>query len=263
MKTRQVMSAVVGAVLLTGTMAYAQQNDPQGPGPRGDGPEGRPNAQMQPMQGGPACGGGACMRPEGMGRMQQRGPGFGGGAPMRIMERGPEGMGAPQMQQRGPGPEGSRGPMPDPEHAKQAGATDQQLEALKAFAFEQQTKRIDLQAAVDKAELALDHLMKSEAVDEKAAFKAADALTQARGELFKLGITDRVKVREILGADVLKKLHEMAPPRAQCPMSDAQGPCQVPQNQAPNQGAPGQGGNPPNPSAQGQGGVPPPQGQAK
>ena len=173
--------------------------------------------------------------PEAMGHMQAGGPSFGGNA----------------RAERGPGPEGGHGPLPDPERAKQAGASDQQLEALKTLAFDQQTKRIDLRAAVEKAELALDHLMKGEAVDEKAALKAADALSQARGELFKLEVSEQVKVREILGAEVLKKMHEMARPRAQCPCGGAP-------NQAgpqPQGALPAQGGNPPAPA---QGAIPPP-----
>jgi len=190
-------------------MAYAQQNDPQGFGPRGNnGPEAKP-----------------------------------------------EGMGAPGMMRRGHGPEGGHGAMIDVERAKQAGATEQQLEALKAFVFEQQVKRIDLQAAVDKAELALERLMKSETMDEKAALKAADALTQARGELFKLGIADRVKVGEILGTEVLKKMHELPPPRMQCPRSGAQD-----RGNRPGREEGGHPHNPPNPE---QGGNPPPQGQDK
>jgi hypothetical protein len=104
--------------------------------------------------------------------------------------------------------------VPDPERARQAGATDQQIEALGALAFEQRIKQIELRAAVEKADAALDHLMNNETVDEKAALQAADALIQARGELFKLELTSRVKVRGLLGADVLKKLRAMPPPRA-------------------------------------------------
>lgn len=218
MKTRHVLGAMVSTVLLTGTMAYAQQDDSQGPGARGNGPDGKPegrgmpNAQMQPMR--------------------ER-----GGEHMRS-----ERMGDAERMRHGQGREGGHGPMVDIERAKQAGATEQKLEALKTFMFEQQVKRIDLQATVDKAELVVKHLMQNEAVDEKSALKAADALIQARGELFKLEISDRVKVGEILGAEVLKKMHERPPQRAQCPRLGAPGQC-----------APGQG-NPPNP---------PPQGEAK
>jgi len=105
-----------------------------------------------------------------------------------------------------------RKPFLNPKRLKEAGATEQQLEALKKFADEQQFKRIDLQAAVEKAELSLEQLMRSETVDEKAAFKAVDALSQARTEVFKLEVGSKLKMREILGAEVEKKLREMGPP---------------------------------------------------
>jgi hypothetical protein len=72
--------------------------------------------------------------------------------------------------------------------------------------------------------------MTSDTVDGKAALQAADALSQARGEAFKLEIGAKLKMQEILGADVLKKLREMGPPEGgdrpgrgprpegQCPM---------------------------------------------
>jgi hypothetical protein len=115
------------------------------------------------------------------------------------------------------GPEGGHGwTLPDLAQAKQAGATDQQIEALATFGASEQIKRIDAQASVDKADVTLKHLLRpgAAATDEAAVLKAADALSQARGELFKLDITAQLKVREILGAEVLKKLHEAHPPRA-------------------------------------------------
>ena len=210
MKTRQVFNTVMGAALLSGTVLCAQQEAPQAPGGVADG--GRPPDRAQ-MSGGCEGKGGQGLRPDGM---RPRGIGF-EGAPGMERENGPAGEGGQRMRPRGPDREGGFGQVPNPEVAKQAGATDQQIEALKTFAFEQRIKRVDLQAAAEKADLALDHLMQSEAVDEKAALKAADALTSARGELFKLDISSRVKVREILGDAVLKKLHERVPPKAQGP----------------------------------------------
>ncbi len=205
MKTSQVFSAMVGAALLSGA-AFAQADGPQGPGPRGDGPGVRPEGS-------------------GRGRMQQRGPGQeGGGCPM--MQRGGSEGGCPAMQQRGPegmgGPQMGRGcPMlgsgpqeiPGPMRLKEVGATDQQMEALKKLGDEQQLKRIDLQAAVEKAEVTLRQLMESDAVEEKGALKAVDALSQARAELMKQEISSKLKAKEILGAELIKKIREMGPPQ--------------------------------------------------
>jgi len=190
MKKSQVLGVMVGAALLSGT-AFAEPDRPQGPGPRDYAPGFRP-----PCEAG---------RPgEGMRRGR---PGQEGGRGMR-----PEGAEQPGMRRGGFGPEGGPGVPFNPERLKQAGATEQQIKALSDFQFEQQNKRIDLQAAAEKAELALDQLMKDAGADEKAALKAADALTQARGELFKLGVSSRIKARQIIGEEVLKKLHEQKPP---------------------------------------------------
>lgn len=188
MKTNHVVSAMVGAALLSGA-AFAEPDAPQGLGPRGDGPGFRPEGQVRE-------------------RAQQRGLGPENVCPMRA-KGAPQG-GCPAMRRGGPG-NGPQG-QPDPKRLKEAGATEQQLEALKKFEDEQALKRIDQKAAVEKAEVTFQQLMRSEAVDEAAALKAADALSQARAEAFKAEISSQLKVRAILGADVLKKLREMGPP---------------------------------------------------
>ena len=151
-------------------------------------------------------------RAEGMGapQMQRGGPGQEGG-PGMTQGRRAEGMGNPGMQRGETNARGNRQHMPDPEQLKKAGATDKQLEELKTSAFEQKVKRIDLQAAVEKAELTLEQQMSSASLDEKAAMKAADALSQARGEFLKLEIAARAKAQQILGEEVLKKLHDQKP----------------------------------------------------
>jgi Spy/CpxP family protein refolding chaperone len=193
MKTKQVISVMMGAALLSG-VAFAQADGPQGQGPRGDRPGVRP----------------PCERQEGAG-MRRGGPGQEGGPGMRQGRR-PEGMGGPGMQRGGPGPQGGHGRQPSPEQLKRAGATDQQLEALKKLNDEQQFKRIDLQSSVEKAELALRQLMQSDAADEKTALKAVDTLSQARAELMKQEISSKLKAKEILGAELIKKMREMGPP---------------------------------------------------
>jgi len=122
---------------------------------------------------------------------------------MTVPRKGPEGEG---MQRGGSGPQGGRERVPNPEQLREAGATEPQLEALKAFVYEQKIKRIELQASVEKAELQLEQLRQSTRVDEKATLKAADDLTQARGDLFKLEIIARIKIRQILGEETMGKL---------------------------------------------------------
>ena len=197
----------MGAALLGGT-TFAQADGPQGPGPRDEGQGMRPPCAGQ--EGCPGMTQGR--RPEGMGAPQMhRGGSRQEGGQGMMQGRRPEGMGGQQMQRGGPNAQGGRQHMPDPEQLKKAGATEQQLEALKTSAFEQQIKRIDLQAAVEKAELTLQQQMTSATLDEKAAMKAADALSQARGEFIKQEIAARAKAQQILGEEVLKKLHDQKP----------------------------------------------------
>jgi Spy/CpxP family protein refolding chaperone len=139
-----------------------------------------------------------------------------------------------------------RKPFLNPQRLKEAGATEQQLAALKAFANEQQLKQVDLRATAEKAELTLDQLMSGETVDEKAALKAADALTQARAEIFKLEISSKLKMKEILGAEVQKKLREMGPPEGM----ERQGRGPRPEGQPPRKDAPPPAGDRPQPPEQ-------------
>lgn len=98
------------------------------------------------------------------------------------------------------------------EQAKKAGATDAQIQTMTDFQLEQQIKRIDLHATAEKAELKLGALLKSQNPDEKTILQAADTVSQARGELFKLEVTTMLKAKQVLGETVLQKLHEMGPP---------------------------------------------------
>ena len=127
---------------------------------------------------------------------------------------GPRGPGRPGTQDMGrqhPGRR-SRPPLPGPRELEKAGADEDQIEAITEFAFAQQQKRIDLEASVEKAELALERLLHAPAVEEEAVMEAVDILNQARGDLFKLDIISRVKVKQILGEEVLRTLREQGPP---------------------------------------------------
>lgn len=184
MQKKHVLAVMMGAALACGS-AMAQADGSQGQMPReGDDPHGC----------GPAD--------SGRGNPGHHRPEFEG-----FCAAGrPDGWEGPRMHQAG----SERG-LPDPKRLKEAGATEEQLTALRKAREASQLKRIDLKAAVEKAELALAIQMKETAVDEKAALKAADALNQARGELFKLEISEQLKTHEILGTEVMKKLCERAP----------------------------------------------------
>lgn len=248
MITKTMFTLAVGGALLSGAAVFAQQEEPQA--------QGQDAAVERPMppSGAPVAGGfaGCCgsgAGPGGIGPIRPHGGGF--GAAGMGQGRGREAMFGPQMMRPcGFGREGAPDEGVTPELAKQAGATDQQIEALKAFTYEQEAKRIDLKASVEKADLVLKHVMQGEAPDEKAAVQAADALSAARGELFRQEVASRVKVREILGEAVMKKLRERPSagafgprgggccPKASCPRTAQPQPRPAPAGAE-------QGGNPP------------------
>ena len=104
-------------------------------------------------------------------------------------------------------------PLPPAEQLAKAGATEDQINVLMDFQYEQDMKRIDLHAAVDKAQSTLDHLLHAATANEKAVMEAVDTLNRARGEMFKSEIAGILKMNQILGEDTLRKLREQAPPR--------------------------------------------------
>lgn len=102
--------------------------------------------------------------------------------------------------------------LPNREVLKQAGATDAQIQALTDADFALRAKQVDLRGAVEKAGIALNRLMTStNAVDETAVMAAADAMSQARGELFKLELTRELQFKKILGDEILRKLRNSHP----------------------------------------------------
>lgn len=273
MKTNQLIGTMMGAALLSGA-AWAQAEAPEGPGPRGEErgfrPDGERRERMEmrergEMRGpmmrergemrGPMARGGMGEFPHGnmsrgpMARepgefprgeaprgpmMREEGECPRGDMPRCPMMRGRDGEGCEPRGARGPGEGAGQHGFLNPEKLKAAGATDKQLEAIKALADEQQMKRIDLAAAVEKAELTLNKLLGAETPDTAAALKAVDALSQARAELTKLEIGTRLKIRETLGAEVQKKLRELRPPEgARRPCACAEGQPPAPQAPAP------------------------------
>lgn len=121
--------------------------------------------------------------------------------------RGPHGMGG-----------GHRNPMEmfqklsgNPEVLKNAGATDQQIEALKSFLKEQEVKVVDLRSAAEKAQVTLRQAEMDSKSDEAAVLKAFDAAAVARTALARQEVVGRIRVKAILGEDVLKKLHANRP----------------------------------------------------
>jgi len=130
--------------------------------------------------------------------------------------------------------------IPGREQLERAGVDAAKIDELMALRVEQATKRIDLEAAVQKAELSLDHLMGSRTADEKAVEKAVDVLNDARSALFKHEVLSGLKVRALLGEEVLGKLRELGRPGPgpgqQAGLQGDRGPGQGPGPREPGQG---------------------------
>ena len=144
----------------------------------------------------------------------------GAGTPAGIPAAGALPMARPMPAGEHP-PMGPQMRMPSREMLQQAGATDEQIEALKKFLQAQMPqKQSDLPAAMEKANRSLVQLMLATNVDEKAVMAAADVVTQVRGEFFKAGLSAELKSRQILGDEVMARLRAM---RSQPPQGQGQG----------------------------------------
>lgn len=107
-----------------------------------------------------------------------------------------------------PGEPSPRRLFADPVALKEAGATDEQLLAFKTFMKEQRMKQIDLRAAIEKAELALQLLEAEAKSDEATLLKATDDISKAQAELLRQETLMKTKVKTIFGEEVVKKLFE-------------------------------------------------------
>jgi hypothetical protein len=166
-----------------------------------------PGAQMnqqRPLQEGM---GGQCPMHQQQGGMNQQGATMRG--PMsEVPGQMPLMRGMANQGRQTPGEPTPRRLFADPEALKAAGATDEQLLAFKTFMKEQRMKQIDLRASVEKAELALQLLEAEPKSDEADLLKATEKVSQAQAEMLKQETLMKIKVKEIFGEEVVKKLFE-------------------------------------------------------
>lgn len=163
-------------------------------------------------------------------------------APQGPGDINPEGRGhAPGTECRqGPPPQGPFPMLPSIERLKDLGATDQQIQALKEAAYEQDKQMVTLRANLERAEIELRHLMDAPAVDKKAVTETVDTINAARGELFKAEILNMLKVRETLGEKLFRQLQQ--PPRQVAPTDRPQPPARLQGRGGPGQAGGDQGG---------------------
>jgi Spy/CpxP family protein refolding chaperone len=120
---------------------------------------------------------------------------------------------------QGGGPGGSPGGMDrgqiidrvlaNPEIAKQAGITEEQIKKIKDAQFNFQKQGITMRADAEQAKLEVRHLMQADKVDRDAVSKAIDAAAAKEVAFRKAEIMHMLDVKEALGPDAQKKIREI------------------------------------------------------
>jgi len=120
------------------------------------------------------------------------------------------------------------------EHARNAGATEEQISTISEVMFSYQIMRIDLQAKSEKAQLKLMRLNKQNEQNIEATMQMVDILNQARGEMFKQDILTKMKVRNILGKDIYDRMKKDRPRGSMGGhRNNSPKPCEGPMNNCP------------------------------
>jgi Spy/CpxP family protein refolding chaperone len=142
------------------------------------------------------------------------------------------------------GPRGAHGRWwNDPSLVEKLRLTDDQRKSMDSILLEHREKLIDLRASVEKAELAMEPLMRDDQPNESQILAQIDKVAQARAELEKANARFLLAIRSKLSPDQWKQLREERTDRMQRRW----------------QGRPGNGGKQPGPPPQGEPG-PGPQG---
>jgi Spy/CpxP family protein refolding chaperone len=97
----------------------------------------------------------------------------------------------------------------NPRIVEQLKLTDEQRKAMDAILLEHREKLIDLRGNVEKAELELEPLMKSDAPNEAKVLAQIDKLAQARAELEKANARFLLALRAKLSPEQWKQLKEV------------------------------------------------------
>lgn len=93
---------------------------------------------------------------------------------------------------------------------KAAGATDAQLAQVREKMYEARKQMIALRADQELARLEIRRLMEQDKVDREAVMKAIDKAGAVEVSLHKLRVQQQLDLRDIVGADVLKRAREAA-----------------------------------------------------
>lgn len=97
----------------------------------------------------------------------------------------------------------------NPELARKAGVTDEQIAKIKQGQIEFEKKMITARAEAETAKLDVRSIMESEKVDRAALEKAIDAAAAKELALRKAGIMRMLDVKEALGKETIEKIKAM------------------------------------------------------
>lgn len=138
----------------------------------------------------------------------------------------------PQPQQGGPW-------WRDAQMVERLGLNADQRRRLEDLEQQHRLRRIDLNAAAQKAQVTLEPLLNSDQPDEGKILAQVDRVTQAQGELRKDDVQMQLGVRRILTAEQWRKVREEeSRPRPQGPPPGQQGPRPGQQGPPPGQQGP-------------------------
>lgn len=96
--------------------------------------------------------------------------------------------------------------------AERVGVSPDQRKKLDDLWQQHRLRRIDLDAALQKAQVTLEPLWQADPPDEGKILAQIDRVTQAQAEVRKDDARLQLSTRQILSADQWRKLHEQAPP---------------------------------------------------
>lgn len=115
----------------------------------------------------------------------------------------------PFEQALGPGGRGDKQWWNDSKIVDELKLTDDQRKAMDAILQDQRMKLVDLHANLDKAELAMQPLMKADTPNENAILAQIDKIAQARAELEKANARFLLALRAKLTPDQWKQLQQL------------------------------------------------------
>lgn len=101
-----------------------------------------------------------------------------------------------------------RAVMQNPELAAKVGLKEEQIKAIRDAAFAQREQMVTLRSQSELARMQVEKLLAADPVDEAAVMKAVDAAGLQEVAVKKSEIAFRLKMKNLVGEDVIKKMRE-------------------------------------------------------